>query len=206
MDNTTQIARRSLLRFLQESRFAERFPPRSPPPAIEAQVREIVRSWKLNIPENTHEKHLIVGVHFGYAAYQHTPYAVQIAVALFTFCATMFDSGVVDDMQALREFIPRFCAGQPQLHPILTQFIATVGALREFLPEYSANLVYPSMMSYANEELYCWKGANELTLQAESGSYIEYSRLKSGMPEPFIACIWPHTMCPDVGEYVQAFP
>lgn len=205
MDVTASVARRSILDFLRRTKCEAYFPPRTPPPAVEAQVRETVRKWNLDQTEEYYEKHLIVGLDIAYAAYQHTPYEVQIAVALFTFCATVLDDAAID-MRATHEFIARFCAGEPQLHPILTRFIETAGALREFVPEYTANTIYPSMLSFVNEDLYGRKGAQQLVLCADSGDYIDYSRFKGGMPEPYAVCIWPRSICPDAEEYVQALP
>ena len=206
MDSTLDIARRSLSDFLQRTKFPERFPNRLPPPSVERSARETVRSWQLDIPEHIYRKHLDVGINIGFAAYQDTQEEVQVAIALFTFCATMIDEAVTKDTSAIREFVPRFCAGQPQLHPILTRFVETVGALRKFLPEYTANMVYPAMMAFVNEELFCREAAGNLTWRSNSENFMEYSRLKSGMPEPYTACIWLCSAFPDASDYIQAFP
>lgn len=206
MDNTAAFLRRYTLDFFQKTRLTERFPPRSRPVVVETTVREATRAWKLDISDEVYEKCIVVGLDMGYASYQHAPHALQIAVALVTFCATMFDEAVVGDVQAMREFCPRLCTGQPQLHPILTRFVEAGGVLRGFLPDYTANMVYPCLMAFANEELFCWGGANEITLHPEGANYIDYSRFKSGLPEAFVVCIWPRSMFPEVGEYVQALP
>lgn len=191
---------------MKTTRFPDRFPPRTPPVAVEEKAREIVKSWKLDIPEETYERYIVIGLDIGYAAFQHTPHAVQIAVSVFTFCATMFDDAAGTDIAAMREFIPRVCDGRPQLHPILTHFVECTGALREFLPDYTSNMVHTGTMAFANEELCGWQDANKLTLHPDAGNFVEYSRYKNGISEPYAACIWPRSMCPDVGEYVQAFP
>ncbi|KAK7689805.1 hypothetical protein QCA50_006444 [Cerrena zonata] len=106
----------------------------------------------------------------------------------------------------MREFIPRICSGEPQSDPILVHFLEMAGDLRGYLPDYTANMVHMRMMTFANEKLCGWKDANQLALKPEAGNYIEYSRYKNGISEPYAACIWPTSLCPDVAEYIQAFP
>ena len=206
MDSTSAIARKAILNFLQKSRAGARFPPRMAPPTVETRTRETIKSWKLGIPEHLYEKYIVTGIDIGFAAYQHTAYDLQIAVSLFTFCATIVDDVALIDTQALREFIPRLCTGRPQLRPILDHLVHTTVALREFFPEYPANTLYSAVLSYVNEEVYCGNEAKQLVLSPEAGQYVEYSRFKGGIPEPYALCIWPKDICPDVGEYIQAVP
>ena len=203
---SANVTRRAVLDYLQRSRAAAHFPPRTPPVVVETQTREIIRSWKLDIPEEAYEKCIVAGLALGYAAYQHTSYEFQIAMCLFTFCATIVDDATLVNYQALREFTPRLCTGKAQLRPALDHFIQTITALREFLPEYPANTLYPALMSYVNEEVHCGNEAKELIFGPSSGPYLEYSRSKSGIPEPYALSIWPKDICPDAGEYIQAVP
>lgn len=191
---------------MEKTRFSDRFPPRNAPPAVEAKVRETVKSWKLDIKDEMVDKCITVGLDIGYAAYQHTPHAVQIAVSLFTFCVTMFDDAAEADMQAMQEFIPRMCKGKPQLHPLLDRLVECTDMLTQYLPEYTANMMHTGVMAFFNEELSGRKDASRLTLKPEAGTYIEYSRYKNGLPEVYAACMWPLTVCPEVNEYLQAFP
>ena len=206
MNSTGTISRKAILNFLQKSRAAARFPPRTAPPPVESKTREIIRSWKLDIPEHLYEKYIVAGIDIGFAAYQHTTHELQIAVSLFTFCATIIDDVALVDTQSLREFIPRLCTGRPQLRPILDHFVQTTVALREFFPEYPANALYSAVLSYVNEEVYCGNEAKELVLSPEAGQYVEYSRFKGGVPEPYALSVWPKDICPDVSEYIQAVP
>ncbi|KAK7689817.1 hypothetical protein QCA50_006456 [Cerrena zonata] len=206
MDSAGTIARQTILYYLRTSRAADRFPPRSPPPIVEAKVRDTIQSWKLDIPEHLYEKYIVAGLDIGYAAYQHTSYDLQIAISLFTFCATVVDDATLVDPQALREFIPRFCTGQPQLQPVLTHFVETTTAMRTFFPSYAANTFYSALVSYVNEEIYCRNEATELVIGPDGGQYVEYSRFKGGIPEPYALSIWPQDICPNVKEYIQAVP
>ena len=198
--------RRIILDFLERTHLADRFPPRTAPPAVEAKVRETVKSWKLDITDEMANKYIVVGLDIGYAAYQHTPHIVQIAMSLFTFCVTMFDDSVGVDAQALQEFVPRICHGKPQLHPILTHLLECADMITQQLPNYTANTIHSGLMAFVNEELSGRDDGYQIALKPDACTYIEYSRYKNGLPEPFAACIWPMSMCPDVNEYIQAFP
>ncbi|CAL1716300.1 unnamed protein product [Somion occarium] len=200
------ISRRAILSYLQQTGAAKRFPPRSPPTTVDHTVREVIRSWNLDIPENVYERYIVCGVDIGFAAYQHTPYDLQIAIALFTFCATIFDDRTWLDPKAMREFIPRFCLGQPQLHPLLDRFVESTMNLRKFFPLYTANTICSAVLEYANEEVYCAEDVDQTMLRPGAWQYVEYTRLKSGIPEPYAIGIWPSSVCSDLKEYVQAIP
>ena len=204
--NLHAISRRAILHYLHKSNAATRFPPRTAPTFVETKTRETIKSWKLDIPEHLYERYIVAGLDIGFAAYQHTSYDFQIAVSLFTFCATIIDDVDLVDTQALREFIPRLCTGKLQLRPILNHFVHTTVALREFFPEYPANTLYSALLSYVNEELYCVNGAKDLVLSSEAGQYVEYCRFKNGIPEPYALSIWPKDICPDISDYIQAIP
>lgn len=192
--------------FLQKINFVGPLPRQKYPPTVEKAVRRTINSWNLALSKDVCEAHLTVGLDIGTVTYGHTTDSIQIAIALFTFCATLFDDARGMDMQAMREFIPRFCAGQEQLHPILTHLIESTKMLADQLPQYTANKVYISLLAGCNEELCCREGTNRLTLSSYAGTFIDYSRSKSGTPEPYVAAIWPRSAFPDVSEYIQAFP
>ena len=203
---TIDFIRDAILEFLQRIDFVGPLPRNEYPSIVEETVRNTIESWNLGLPDNVCKAHLVVGLDIGTATYRHTPYSVQIAVALFTFCATLFDDATGLDIEAMREFIPRFCTGRPQLHPILTHLIDSAKMLAEQLPRYTANNVYISLLAGCNEELCCWEGTNSLVLSSHAGTFVEYSRSKSGTPEPYVAAIWPRCAFPNVSEYIQAFP
>ncbi|CAL1716302.1 unnamed protein product [Somion occarium] len=199
------ILRQAIVSYLEQTGAAERFPPHPPPAVVDGKVREVIRSWNLDIPEHICEKAIVVGVDVGFAAYRHTPYDLQIVIALLTFCATLFDDKSLDS-KAMREFVPRFCLGQPQLHPLLDRFIECTMNLPKFFPLYTANLICSAVLLYANEDVYWREHAEKTTLHPSAWQYVEYSRLKSGMPETFVVSIWPSSICPTLDEYVQAIP
>lgn len=193
------------MKYLQTTRCAERFPPNTPPPIVEQKVTEVINSWNLPIPKEKSDKYRICGIHFGYAPYQHTPYEVQIASALFTFCTTIYDDAALD-IEAMREFVPRWCEGKPQLDPFLDRFVETTMALREFFPPYAANTICSSTMEYGTEEVYNVDEAPDAEFTPDSWQYIEYARLKGGIAEPYAILIWPKSICPNVSEWLQALP
>ena len=199
-------ARRIILEFMEKTRLADRFPTITVASAVEAKVRETFKSWELNITDETAEEYIIVGLEMCYAAYQHTPHAVQIAMALFSICVAMLDDVVGTDIQSMREFVPSICRGKPQLHPLLTHFVECADMITQYLPNYTANMIHCGLMAYVNEELNVKDNGSQLVLKPDTSSYIEYSRYKSGVPEPYAASMWPRSICPDVNEYIQAFP
>ena len=106
----------------------------------------------------------------------------------------------------MREFVTHVCTGNSQVHPILDRLLQTTTALRQFFPEYAANILYPALLSYINEEVYCAGEAEQLVLNPKAKRYLDYSRLKGGIPEPYVIRIWPQDICPDLAEYIQAIP
>ena len=206
MADPTDITRRVIMSFLEKTGVAARFPPRSPPQYVETKVRETIESWNLDIPKEKYEKSLVNGMHLGYAPFHHAPYGLQIALSLFTFCAMIFDDGVLVDPSAMRGFVSRFCDGEPQLAPILDRFVECASNLRRFLHEYGANTVHSALLMYANEELWYTQRANKLVLRPDAGGYIEYSRYKSGVAEPYAFGIWPKDICDNTEDYIQAIP
>ena len=203
---TTAISRRAILHYLHKSHVEARFPPRTIPPSVEARIRESIESWKLDIPEEVYQKCLAVAFGMGYAAYQHTSQDLQVAISLFTFCATLVDSAVWVDIQAMREFVTHVCTGNTQFHPILDRFLQTATALRQFFPEYTANILYIALLAFVNEEVCCAGEAEQLVLSPEAEQYVDYSRFRSGISEPYAISIWPKDICPDLAEYIQAIP
>ena len=206
MAGTTDVARRVIVSFLEKTGVTTHFPPRSPPQHVETKVREIIQSWDLGIPKDKYEKTLVAGLHFGYAPYQHTSYDLQIAFSLFSFCVIAFDDAALIDPNAMRDFVPRFCDGKPQLAPLLDQLVNTANDLRPFLHEYGANTMHPALLMFANEELWYTQHAKQSMIQPDAGAYIEYSRYKTGITESYAFGVWPKAICEGAEDYIQAIP
>lgn len=200
------IARRAILSYLKKSFVEGHIRPRSPPEYVETKVRETIRVWNLDIPEANYEKYVVNCIHLGYAPFQHTSYDLQIAIALFSFCAMIFDDAVLVDATAIQEFVPRFCAGKRQTCRVLDHLVETSSDLCAYLHEYGANTVFSAVLMYTNQELWDGKGAKDLVLRPDAEGYIEYSRIKNGIAEPFAFSIWPKSLGVDAGEYIQAIP
>ena len=116
------------------------------------------------------------------------------------------DGAALIDPNAIRDFVPRFCDGKPQLAPILDRMIEVTNDLRQFLHEYGANIVHASLLRYVNEELWYTQHPKQLTMQPDAGGYVEYSRYKTGIPEPYAFAIWPKAICENAEDYIQAIP
>ena len=78
--------------------------------------------------------------------------------------------------------------------------------LRQFLHEYGANTVHSSLLMFANEELWYTRHTDKLVLRPDAGGYIEYSRYKSGVAEPYAFGIWPKDIFDNAEDYIQAIP
>ena len=206
MTDTTNVTRRAILSFLEKTGVAAHFPPRSSPQFVETKVREIIQSWELDIPKEKYEKTIVTGLHLGCAPFHHVSDEFQIALSLFSFCAVVFDDATLVEPNAMREFVPRFCDGKAQLAPILDRLIETASHLRQFLHEYGANTVHSALLMFANEELWHAQHPKQLTVQPDAGGYIEYSRYKNGIPEPYAFAIWPKAICENAEDYIQAIP
>ena len=206
MAGTTDVARRVIVSFLEKTGVMARFPPRSPPQDVETKVREIIQSWDLDIPKDKYEKSIVSGIHFGTAPFQHTSHDLQISFSLFSFCAFMFDDAALIDPNAMREFVPRFCDGKPQLAAVLNRMVEAASSIRHFLHEYGANTVHPALLMYANEELWYAQRPKQMTIHPDAGGYIDYSRYRGGIAEPYAFAIWPKAICESAEDYIQAIP
>ncbi|KAK7688330.1 hypothetical protein QCA50_008702 [Cerrena zonata] len=200
-----ETSRRAISQFLQETQVANRFPARSLPSPVESKVREVFQSWGLDIPKEKYENRLVAAIQFACWAYEHVSYDFQVAMSLFTVCVLILDDDLIAT-QTLREFVPRFCTGEPQGAPILDRLIEAVRGLCAFFPDYSANATYASILTYANEELWLNTDAKNLVLRSGSKKYVDFSRNKGGLPEPYAFGIWPKSICADTTEYIQAVP
>lgn len=206
MTNTTNATRRAIMSFLEKTGVAAHFPPRSPPQYVETKVREIIQSWELDISKDKYEKTIVTGLHLGCAPFRHVSDEFQIALSLFSFCVVVFDDATLVEPNTVREFVPRFCDRKAQLAPVHNCFVEAANDLRQFLHEYGANTAHSALLMFANEELRHAQHPKQLTMQPYAGGYIEYSRYKNGIPEPYAFGIWPRDICDNTEDYIQAIP
>ncbi|KAI0073461.1 terpenoid synthase [Panus rudis PR-1116 ss-1] len=199
------IARAAILELFHKTQLDERFPSRSPPPEVNERVRRTVASWDLGIPTEIYEPYLTCGIDIGYAAYRHTSYDVQVAISLYTFCATLYDDAIID-LDTMRKFPLSLYAGQPQPHPLLHYFMEKTLDLRQYYPPYAANAICSGTLEYANAEILAREGADDMSIRPNATQYVEYFRSKGGVAEPYAVFMWPSTVCSDPLSYVQAIP
>ncbi|CAL1702646.1 unnamed protein product [Somion occarium] len=198
------LTRDAVQSFLQRSRLVQRFGSRVPPSPVESKVRETIHSWNLGVLEDILEKSIANGLGIGFMSYQHASYELQVVISLFTACNFLFDDCVVPP-EALQQFGRRFYRQLPQLHPVLDKFIEMAVALGDYYPLYSADMICAGTLQYGSEEILLSERSDLSTLQPGATEYIEYSRLKGGIPEPFAYCAWPSSICPDVNEYISSY-
>lgn len=199
-------ARHALLRFFHATGLHNHFGARTHP-VVEDTVLKTIQLWGLQIPDGVWQKYAFCALDIATTAYRATTVDQQISVALFTFLATLFDDALMG-LDAMREFVPRFYGGLPQTHPILTRFHQMTLELGTYCPHITANTLVSATMEYANAEVFVREGRDQVAsrLQRESSEYIEYVRMKEGIPEVYAVLVWPRDMCPDVTQYVQAIP
>lgn len=197
--------RQAIVHVIQETRAADRFPPRAPPVSVENKVREVVHAWNLGIPKEQIERRLLTACHLCCSSYQHTSLDFQIAMSLFTVGIVIIDDGLIS-AQALREFGPRLFTRELQMEPSLNRLLERAKDVCAYLPDYGTHRFLAGILTFANEELWFSGDGKDLAIHAMSGKYIEYSRWASGVPEPYAFGIWPTYICPDITEYVQAIP
>ena len=186
---------------------AERFGPQPPDPAVDRRVREVVKSWKLDITAYKLDIPLKTGIAVGAMGYRHAPLDVKVAVAMFCFTVACFDDKVIG-VQECREFLPRYYQHQPQQHILLEKILESTHVLRQLVPTYSANIIFSGLLEYCNEDVFYAEQpiVTSHNLKLEAGNYSEFVRMVDGIPGPFIVSIWPKSLFPDVKEYVQALP
>jgi len=204
--NDVEHARTAVRRFLQVTGLHKHFGARTHP-AVRDAVFETIESWNLQLPDSVWRESALTSLDIATTSYRATTIDQQIAIALWTFFAVIFDDNVIG-LDAMREFVPRFYKGLPQTHPALARYVEVTLDLAKHYSSTTANSLISSTMEFANTELFTRECGEKvgLHLQKESSGYIEQVRLKDGVAEGYAICIWPHDMCPDVTAYIQAIP
>lgn len=137
-------------------------------------------------------------------AYRHTPFDVQVAIAMYTFLGILIDEDIMS-IETIRDFPPRLFDGRPQLHPCLTRFAETLASMRSHFPPYSANIITTNTVDFVSAEMLTRDGTQGGPDGKASG-YADYIRLKTGLGETYAAFIWPREQFPHTRTYVQTFP
>jgi len=199
------LTRQLVLEYFAVTGVTTLFGPRRIPSDIEKRVRERLASRDLQVPPKVLEKHMRTGLDIATKAYGHTSSDLQVEIALCSLCATLFDDAYMG-LEAMSQMVPRFHAGQPQMHPIVQLCIDTVTTgMRKHYGDYSANVIVTSWLDFANGEM-LGRDTREMKMSAASVMFIEQIRLKDGIAEAYAAYIWPKNLFPDTMEYVQAIP
>jgi len=196
-------ARSALLKFFNATSLVKNFGPRTHPVVRDA-VFTTIQGWKLELPAEVWQKSADCGVDVAITSYRAASVEQQVDIALFTFLACLFDDAVIG-VQTMRDFVPRFQEGRGQTHPMLTRFQEMTLKLRTYCPPATANTLVTSVMEYANMDVFLEQESLQLA-SPEAAEYVEYMRMKHGMPELYAALIWPRDLCPNPTAYVQAMP
>jgi len=196
------LARNAILDYFEKTRVTDHFGSLTPDPEVARMVRERIASFNLGLPPKLVERYTQTGLDIVATAFRHTPPDAQVLSAICTMCTAAFDDGVVS-MEASLQFTQRFIDRVPQLHPLLDLYVDTMVKMREPYKGYSASAMVANCLDFGNAEMFT-RQAGALELGPDSGSYIEYMRMKEGFSDCYACFIWPHATCPDSKRFIQA--
>lgn len=180
-----------------------------PDPRVNEIILQRLREWHIKIDgENTtYKKSLGAGYSIATTAFHHVPADIQAEIALYTFLVVAIDDGIVDEA-ALRQFVPRFCSGSPQLHPVLDRLVESCHGITSLFAEFGANIIYTNTMDFVNAELYLMDDRNTLpeSLSQDSVTFINHIRASTGISLAYATFIYPKVEFPEAKDYAQAYP
>ena len=111
-----------------------------PDPMVNEIMQQRLRQWDMNVNDASYKKPFSVGHTMAVTAYHHTPIDVQAEIGLYTFLAVTIDNGIVD-VPSLRQFVPRFSSGSPQLHPVLDRFVEICQGVASLFADFGGNII-----------------------------------------------------------------
>lgn len=172
---------------------------------VEQRVREIVKTWNVgDVSPARVDAHIITGVHVAVTSYGHTPFDVQVHIALYTTVLTLVDDFAIE-LVALEEFMSRLHTGTPQRHPLLQHLVDILAAMDKFFPPFPSKAIITSTISYINQNTIDKQVVN-MPLNQAAVPYIEYKRICNGAAEAYGYFVWDKFAFPDVTSYIQAIP
>lgn len=174
-------------------------------PIVAHRFLSIIDSWDLSLPRRMHMKYALLGLDMTSRAYYYAPVDVQVSIAIYMYLCVMVDDDVMS-VDTLREFSPRFFAGLPQLHPILSRLVIHFTDMREHFTSFSANMIVTNTLEFFNAELFVRDEGGAEVYGPEASDYIDFMRWKNGVGEAFVMMIWPRAMFPETKTYIQAVP
>ncbi|THH32539.1 hypothetical protein EUX98_g1653 [Antrodiella citrinella] len=174
-------------------------------PHVKGESLEIAKGWNLGVSDAVLEKYLTVGLVIAITAYRHTPFDVQVAIALYSLCTTMVDDNIMEH-EMLRECPMRLFDGRPQLHPILTRLVEALVTMRQHYSTYSSNVITINTMEFINTEMFLRDEGGAEVRGPQATEYVDYVRWNAGIGEAYAAMIWPRAMFPETKTYIQAMP
>lgn len=193
-----------LLEFVGRSGVADHLSFADVPAVIKENFYGTVMSYNLGVSEKHIERYGTLGLTMATTAYRHTPFNVQIAIALYTCLSIMIDDDVLP-VELIREFPPRFFDGRPQLHPVLSRFVEVLADMRNHFSPYGASVISTNSVDFVTAEMLV-RDETQGGPDVKDIGYADYIRLKNGVGEAFAAFIWPRQLFPHTKTYVQAFP
>lgn len=172
---------------------------------VERRVREIVKTWDIgNVGPTRLDGHIFTGAHIGAAAYGHTPFEVQVHIALLTMILSSIDDFNIEPV-ALEEFMSRLHTGTPQRHPLLQHLVEVLAATEKFFSPFTSKAIVTSSISYLHQN-FIDKEIENMPLNQAAMPYIEYKRIYNGAAEAYGYLVWDKFTFPDITSYIQTIP
>ncbi|KAL5495979.1 hypothetical protein ACEPAH_3211 [Sanghuangporus vaninii] len=145
-----------------------------------------------------------VGAAIGATGYAHLrDESVRIYIALYTGFMTYLDDVFVSYIDAIREFVPRFVARQPQQRKELDDFAALLLEMPRFHNAVACNIILTSTLDYVSSLLIQYDVLG-VPVPKSATEYPVFFRRLSGIGNGYAAFIFPASL--PVHSWIFAFP
>ncbi|KAL5480693.1 hypothetical protein ACEPAI_9633 [Sanghuangporus weigelae] len=145
-----------------------------------------------------------VGATIAATSYSHLrDESVRIYIALFTGFVTYLDDLFLSHIDAIREFVPRFVARQPQQLKVLDDFAALLLETSRFHNAVACNIILTSALDYVSSLLIQYDVLG-VPMPTSATEYPVFFRRLSGIGNAYTAFIFPASM--PVHSWIFALP
>lgn len=139
--------------------------------------------------------------------YPSHPLDVQLHIGIFTWLGFLIDDTNKRIASDLAHFQARFYTGQPQPSLLLDHFAQNLRNTYQYYDPVIANTIVLSALAFVNSNaLETRREFQELVPSQAAASWPYYFRDKEGLPDTYTGFIFPKTLYPDIGSFLQAIP
>jgi hypothetical protein len=129
--------------------------------------------------------------------------SVQLWMALYTACGIYCDDKFQKDSNSAAMFCERFMRGQPQGDRALDAFVDLALETSSLFPRVRANLIVSSTLNFITS-LLVDEQMQGLKVSAYADNYPAYSRIMSGLSEPYALAAFPAEL--PLESFIHALP